>query len=121
MYNLYIIYWSRERERNVVHVPGMPPVFLFVCRCHYVFLWCWVCFVLLRFRLYAFIEAASLCSMVVDMQASHTRVSFCLFVYLEMSLFPSISCTIAVFHSYGVVRFFLPDGIFLPCDHGLDF
>ena len=59
--------------------------------------------------------------MVLDMQAQ--RVSFFLFVYLEMSLFPSISCTIAVFHSYGeyVVRFFLPEGIFLPCDHRLDF
>ena len=45
------------------------------------------------------------------------------FVYLEMSLFPSIFCTIAVFFLYGeyVVRFFLPDDDFLPCDHGLDF
>ena len=32
-------------------------------------------------------------------------------------------CTIAVFSLYGeyVVRFFLPNGVFLPCDHGLDF
>ena len=37
-----------------------------------------------------------------------------------MSLFPS---TISVFSLYGecVVRSFLPDGVFLPCDHGLDF
>ena len=30
---------------------------------------------------------------------------------------------IAVFSLYGeyVVRFFLPDGVFLPCDDGLDF
>ena len=40
-----------------------------------------------------------------------------------MSLFPSIFCTIAVFSLYGeyVVRSFLPDGVFLPCDHGLAF
>ena len=54
-----------------------------------------------------------------------TRVSFCfLFVYLEMSLFPSIFCTIADFSLNGeyVVRSFLPNnGVFLPCDHGLDF
>ena len=32
-----------------------------VCRCHDAFLWCYVCFVLLRFQLfYAFVEAAVL-------------------------------------------------------------
>ena len=31
---------------------------LLVCRCRVVFLWCYVCFVLLRFRLYAFTEEA---------------------------------------------------------------
>ena len=49
---------------------------------------------------------------------------FCfVFVFMEMSLFPSIFCTIAVFSLYGqdVVRFFLPNDVFLPCDHGLDF
>ena len=48
---------------------------------------------------------------------------FCFFVSLEMSLFPSIFCTITVFSLYGEygVRFFLPDGVFIPCDHGLDF
>ena len=42
---------------------------------------------------------------------------------LEMSLFPSIFCTISAFSLYGeyVVRSFLPNGVFLPCDHGLDF
>ena len=53
-----------------------------------------------------------------------TRVSFSLpFVYLEMSLSPSIFCTIAVFSLYRgyVVRFCFPDDVFLPCDHGLDF
>ena len=40
-----------------------------------------------------------------------------------MSLFPSIFCTITVFSLYGeyAVRFPLLDGVFLPCDHGLDF
>ena len=49
---------------------------------------------------------------------SHT-FSFCL---LTDVAFPSIFRTIAVF-LYGeyVVRFFLPNGVFLPCDHGLDF
>ena len=53
---------------------------------------------------------------------SHTFVFFP-FAYLEMSLFPSIFCTIAVFSLYGeyIVRSFLPDGLFLTCDHGLDF
>ena len=36
-----------------------------VCRCHYVFLWCYICFVLLRFRLHAFVEAAALRSFVL--------------------------------------------------------
>ena len=46
------------------------------------------------------------------------------FVYLEMSLFPSIFITIAVFSLYGeyFVRSFLPNNsVFLACDHGLDF
>ena len=40
-----------------------------------------------------------------------------------MSLFPFFFCTIAVFFLYGeyVVRFPPPDGVFLPCDHGLVF
>ena len=53
-----------------------------------------------------------------------TRVFFFFsFFYLEMSLLPTIFCTIAVFSFYGedVVRFSLPDGVFLPCDHGMDF
>ena len=53
-----------------------------------------------------------------------TRVSFFFpFIYLEMSLFLSIFCTISAFSLYGeyVVRSFLPNSVFLPCDHGLDF
>ena len=62
-----------------------------------------------------------------DMQASrYPHVFFFFFfplVYLEMSLFPSIFCTISAFSLYGeyVVRSFFPNGVFLPCDHGLDF
>ena len=53
-----------------------------------------------------------------------TRIFFLPFVYSEILFFPSIFCTIAVFSMYGeyiVVRCFLPDGVFLLCDHGLDF
>ena len=87
--------------------------------------WCFLCFVLLRFRLYAFVEAAALRSIVLRYAGAPiaTRVSFFPFVYLDMSLFPSIFCTIAAFSLYGeyVVRSFLPNDVFLPCDHGLDF
>ena len=82
------------------------------------------CFV---FVFYAFVEAAALRSIVLRYAGASIatpRVSFFFpFVYLEMSLFPSIFCTIAIFSLYGeyVVRSFLPDGVFLPCDHGLDF
>ena len=99
-----------------------------VCRCHDVFLWRYVCFVLLRFRLYAFVEAAALRSIALRYTGASiaTRVfflSFFSFVYLEMSLFPSIFCIIAASFSIGdyVVRSFLPNGVFLPCEHGLDF
>ena len=98
-----------------------------VCRCHHVFLWCYVCFFLLRFRLYAFVEAAALRSIVLRHAGAPiaARVSFFLLplVYLEMSLFPSVFCTIAASSSNGeyVVLSFLPNGVFLPRDHGLDF
>ena len=83
-------------------------------------------FVLFRFRLYAFIEAAALRSIVPRYAGAvtATRVSsFFPFVSLEMMPFPSTFCTIAISSSYGecVIRFFLPGGDFLPCDHGLDF
>ena len=57
---------------------------------------------------------------------SHT----CFFLFfplvsLEMSLFPSIFCTIsAVFLVWRVRRTFfpcLPNGVFQPCDHRLDY
>ena len=77
------------------------------------------------FVFYVFVEAATLRSIVLRYACAPiaTRVSFFPFVYLGMSLFPSIFCTIAAFSLYGeyVVRSFLPDGVFLPCNHGLDF
>ena len=81
---------------------------------------------MLLFRLHAFVEAAALRSIALRYPGAPiaTRVSFFFtFVYMEMSPFPSIFCTFAAFSSYGeyVVSSFLPDGVFLPCDHGLDF
>ena len=90
-----------------------------VCRCHGVFslvlrLFCFA-FV---FRLYAFVEAAALRSIVLRYPGVPiaTRVSFFSFfpfflVYLEMSLFPSIFSAISLYGKY-VVRSFLPDGVF---------
>ena len=50
---------------------------------------------------------------------------FLFFVSLEMLLFPEYFCTVDVLSLYGeyyvLVRFFLPDGVSLPCDHGLEF
>ena len=45
------------------------------------------------------------------------------FVSFEMSLFPSIFCTFAVFSLYGkcAVRTLIPNVFFLPCDQGLDY
>ena len=81
---------------------------------------------MLRFRLYSFIEAAALSPIVLRYAGAPIaiRVSFFFpFVYVEMSIFPSIVCTIAVLSLYGeyLVRFCLPDGVFLPCGKGLDF
>ena len=71
-----------------------------VCRCHDVFLWCYICFVLLRFRLYAFVEAEALRSIAIQYSGAPiaTRVSFS---FLGMSLFPSIFCIISAFSLYG--------------------
>ena len=74
------------------------------------------------FGLYAFVEAAALRSIVLGYAGAPIATHTCVF-FLEMSLFPSILCSIAAFCLYGeyVVRSFLPNGVFLPCDHGLDF
>ena len=57
-----------------------------------------------------------------------TRVSFSFSFSLEISLFssifvPSLPFSLLYCMEYGeyAVRPFLPDGVFLPCDHGLDF
>ena len=52
-----------------------------VCRCHDVFLWCYVCVVLLRFCLYDVVEAAALRSIVLRYASAPTatRVSFAFF------------------------------------------
>ena len=54
-----------------------------VCRCHGVFLWCYVCFVLFRFRLYAIVETAALCSTVLRHAGVPiaTRVFFLFFFF----------------------------------------
>ena len=48
-----------------------------------------------------------------------------IFIFLEMSFFPSIFWYyfrfLFVWTIEYVVRSFLPNGVFLPCDHGLDF
>ena len=53
-----------------------------VCRCHDVFLWCYFCFVLLRFCLYAFVEAAALRSIVLRYAGSPIAPRFFLFFFL---------------------------------------
>ena len=82
------------------------------------------CFV---FRLYAFVEAAALRSIVLRYAGVPiaTRVSF-LFpyfvVYLEVSLFPSIFSAFSLYGEYAVRSLSLRIMVFfLPCDHGLDF
>ena len=54
-----------------------------VCRWHDVFLWCYVCFVLIPFRLYAFVEAAALRSIVLRYAGAPVaaRVFFFLFFF----------------------------------------
>ena len=98
-----------------------------VCRCHDVFLWCYVCFVLLRFRLlYAFVEAAAFRSIIVLRYASAPIATRVLFFFGDVVFseyffvpFPLSLCMEST--SY-VLSFQLPDGVFLPCDHDeLDF
>ena len=99
-----------------------------VCRCHDVFLWCYLCFALLRFRMDAFAEAAALRSLVLRYADAPVaaRVSFffsLLFIWRCRFFRVFFVPFITVFSLYGeyVVRSFLPNGVFVPCDHGLDF
>ena len=84
-------------------------------------LWCYVCLVLLRFRLYAFIEAAALRSIVLRYAGAPiaTRVSFFFsffFLVGDVTLFEYFCAIIMVFSLYGeyVVRFFLRMVFFYP-------
>ena len=81
------------------------------------------CFAL--FRLYAFVEAAALRSIVLRYAdaPTATRVSFsflgnaAFYEYFVLHHFRFLF----VWTIEYVVCSFLPNGVFLPCDHGLDF
>ena len=86
------------------------------------------CFVLLRFRLYDFVEAAALCSIVLRQAGVSIATRFFFLRFFPFCLFGGVAfseyffCIISAF-LYGeyVVRSFFPNGVFLPCDHGMDF
>ena len=85
-----------------------------------------VTFALFRFCIYTFIEAAGGPSFnrssICRRPDSHTSFFFFPFASLKMSLFPSICVSLLFIFVWRVRRtFFLPNGVFLPCDHGLDF
>ena len=97
-----------------------------------VLLWCYVCFVLLHFRLYGFVEAAALRSIVLQYAGLPiaTRVSF-FFFFLFICLFGDVAFSeyfLYLFRFLFIWRILLPSYVlsfqivfFLPCDHGLDF
>ena len=85
-------------------------------------------FVLFRFRLYAFVEAAALRSIALRYAGARiaARVSFlfpfCLFGDYAFDEYFLHHCRFSLYDGEYVVGSFLPNGmIFLPCDHGLDF
>ena len=94
------------------------------------FLWCYVCFVLLRFRLFAFVEAAALCSIVLRYAgvpiATHV---FFFFFFFFSSLFGDVAfseyffCIISAFFCMESTSYVLSfrKVFFLHRDHGLDF
>ena len=102
-----------------------------VCRCRVVFLWRYAFFVL--FRLLAFTEAMAPRSIVFECMRfdSHSQLSsnclcnvlFCFFfVSWQVSLFSKYFVPLP-FHlcMESTLHVFLPDGVFLPCSHELDF
>ena len=112
--------------------------FLLVCRCRVVFLRRYVCFCCFVFIFFAFIEGAALHSTVLRYACMRPGgqtqllipynclcpLLFCFFSILERCRFFRVCCTITVSSlSYGeyVVRFSLPNGVFAPRDHGLNF
>ena len=91
-----------------------------VCRSHAIFLWCYACFVLHRFRIYAFVEAAAVRSIVCRYAgaAIATRVSFffsllfiwrCRFLCICFVPFPLSLCmeTTSYVLSFRMVFFYL--------------
>ena len=94
-----------------------------------------VTFVLFRFRIFAFIEAAALCSIVLRYACAPTvtrsyltsacvlfRFIYLFFVSLEISLFPSTFVPLPYSLCMESTSYvFLFRMIFLPCGHGLDF
>ena len=84
---------------------------------------------LLRFRLYVFVEAAALCSIVLRYAGAPIVIRVFVFSF---RLFGDDHVALSEYFWYHfrflfvwtieyVVRSFLPNGVFLPCDHGLDF
>ena len=66
-----------------------------VCRCHDVFLWCYVCFVLLRFSfLYDFVEAVALRSIVLRYAGAPIATHLSFFFYF--CLYNSRSCQLRI-------------------------
>ena len=89
---------------------------------------CYVCFVLLRFRPYAFVEVAALRSIVLRYAgapiATRTCVCVCFFFLGDVAFseyFLYHFRFLFVWTIEHVVRSFRPNVIFLPCDNGLDF
>ena len=69
----------------------------------------------------SFVEAAALCSIVLQYAGVPiaTRDSF--FCDVAFSVFFGTIFAFYLYGEYVVVRSFRPNGVFLPCDHGLDF
>ena len=87
-----------------------------VCRCHDVFLWCYVYFVLLRFRLYVFVEAAALRSIVLRYAGARITARFfvlvlerCRFFRVFFAPFPLSLCMESTSYvlSFRMVFFYL--------------
>ena len=97
-------------------------------RCHGVFVWYNVCFVLLRFRIYAFVEAATLLfnrPSICWRPDSHTCFFF-LFLFSLLFIwrcrfFRVFFCTIPALCLESTSYSFLSNGLFLPSDHGAGF
>ena len=74
--------WSHDVQRSTDHTQVARTCALraFGLQMSDVFLWCYVCFVLLRFRLYAFVEAAALRSIVLRYASAPIATRFFVFV-----------------------------------------